>query len=150
MYVLRLVEILKFNRTIVQRYDGRKLNVLDFRLGKVSSENLTEDVLVLADFFGFKSEMESNVVEPSNNSQWTIFSNYTKSKLIFWSIFWTIFWVCFLDNFFGRLFWTMFLTVFLDYNFDDFFRHFFGQFSWMLRTWTFFEAVLIIWVLGMK
>ena len=122
-----MVEILKFNSTIGQRYDGRKLDVLGFRLGKVSSENLTEDVLVLADFFGFKSEMESNVVEPSTNSQWTIFSNYTKFKLIFWTIFWTVFWVCFLDNFFGRLFWTMFLTVFLDYNFDEFFGHFFGQ-----------------------
>ena len=36
------------------------------RLGKVSEENLTEDVLVLADFFGFKDEMTSNVVKPSN------------------------------------------------------------------------------------
>ena len=36
------------------------------RLGKVSSENLSEDVLVLADFFGFKTEMTENVVSSTN------------------------------------------------------------------------------------
>ena len=46
------------------------------RLGKVSEENLTEDVLVLADFFGFKDEMTSNVVQPSN-TQWTILTLFS-------------------------------------------------------------------------
>ena len=46
------------------------------RHGKVSSENLSEDVLILADYFGLKNAMTSNVVEPSN-TQWAILTSFT-------------------------------------------------------------------------
>ena len=45
------------------------------RHGKVSSENLTEDVLILADYFGLKNAMVSNVVK-SSNTQWAIFTSF--------------------------------------------------------------------------